>query len=94
MFGRIHPRFRTPLRLVVLLRPAVWLLAAGGSFLQNLTLSAVSRLVTYALICAALVRFRRRDLAPPALFVLPGGTTFAAIGILFSGALATRMSAR
>lgn len=94
VFGKIHPRFRTPYVSLLCFSLAVWLLAAGGSFLQNLTLSAVSRLITYALICAALVRFRRRDLAPPALFVLPGGTTFAAIGILFSGALATRMSAR
>ena len=38
----------------------VWALAASGSFLQNLTLSVASRLITYGLVCAALPVLRRR----------------------------------
>jgi amino acid transporter len=49
-FAAIHPVFRTPHVSIVFYGVLVWLLAVSGSFLQNLTLSAVSRLVTYGLV--------------------------------------------
>jgi APA family basic amino acid/polyamine antiporter len=50
--GAVHPRFRTPHVSVILFALTVWALASAGSFLQNLSLSAVSRLLTYGAICA------------------------------------------
>jgi amino acid transporter len=94
VFARVHRRFHTPYVSLLCFSGLVWILAAGGSFLQNLTLSAVSRLLTYGLVCGAMVRLRRGTLAPPAAFSLPGGPAFAALGILFSVVLATRMSGR
>jgi basic amino acid/polyamine antiporter, APA family len=94
VFARVHHRFHTPFVSLLCFSGLVWILAAGGSFLQNLTLSAVSRLLTYGLICAAMLRLRRGNLAPPAEFSLPGGPGFAGLGILFSLVLATRMSGR
>ncbi len=93
-FGRIHPVFRTPYVSLFCFSALVWLLAANGSFLQNLTLSAVSRLVTYAMVCAALVQLRRREVAPAPLFTLPAGPVFALAGILFALTIVTRMSWR
>ncbi|HET9439740.1 MAG TPA: hypothetical protein VFO52_06200, partial [Longimicrobiales bacterium] len=55
----------------------------AGSFAATATLSAIGRLIVYGLTCAALVRLRRKA-APPAGFVLPGGTFFATIGVVFS----------
>jgi basic amino acid/polyamine antiporter, APA family len=98
VFSRIHPRFRTPYLSVVTYAALVWLLAASGGFLQNLSLSAVSRLVTYGIVCAALPVFRARDggASPdevsPARFRLPGGVLWATLGIIFSLVLATRMT--
>ena len=97
-FARIHPRFRTPYVSVVTYAMLVWVLAASGGFLQNLSLSAVSRLVTYSMVCAALPVLRRRDgdvaypALPPARFRLTGGIVWAALGISFSLVLATRMT--
>lgn len=94
VFGRIHPRFLTPHISLLCFSLLTWGLASAGSFLQNLTLSAVSRLLTYGLVCLALVRYRRTQLAPPPIFTLPGGTTLALLGVLFSLAVATRMTSR
>jgi basic amino acid/polyamine antiporter, APA family len=96
--ARIHPRFRTPYVSVVIYALLVWLLAASSGFLQNLTLSAVSRLLTYGLVCAALPVFRARESGrpaasvPPARFRLSGGLLWALAGVAFSLILATRMS--
>ena len=65
----------------------VWLLASSGSFIQNLRISAASRLITYGLVCAAVPVLRRRDGTPggpePAAFRLPAGNAIAAVGIAF-----------
>jgi APA family basic amino acid/polyamine antiporter len=97
--GAVHSRFRTPHVSVILFAILVWAFAAAGSFLQNLTLSAVSRLFTYGAVCVALVVLRRRERAgfpdsSPARFRLPAGRTAAVLGLAFSAALAFRMNER
>lgn len=97
-FGKVHPVFRTPYLSVVIYAVLVWSMAAMSGFLQNLSLSAVSRLFTYGLVCAAMLQFRRWDTsgdsraAPAAKLRLPAGTLIAILGILFSLVMATRMS--
>jgi APA family basic amino acid/polyamine antiporter len=97
--GAVHRRFRTPHVSVALFAGLVWLLAASGGFLQNLTLSAVSRLLTYGAICIALVVFRRRErigrgAVEPARLRIPGGTVVAGLGLAFTAVLALRMNSR
>jgi amino acid transporter len=98
-FGEVHPRFRTPHVSVVLFAVLVWALASAGSFLENLSLSAVSRLLGYGAICVALVALRRREAGgDPALgaawFRVPSGSLVALLGLLFTGILALRMNGR
>jgi amino acid transporter len=98
-FGRIHPTWRTPWVSIVVYAVLIWLLAMQGSLLQNISLSTVSRMVTYGLVCAALAVFRRRDEREPgrpgrALFRLPLGGLAAAIGVLVSVVLVVRMTGR
>ena len=97
--GAVHPRFRTPHVSVMLFATTVWMLAAAGSFIQNLTLSAVSRLLTYGAVSVALVVLRRqeaarRDGVEPAWFRVPAGPVVAAVGLAFSAVLALSMSRR
>lgn len=98
VFGSVHPRFRTPAFSIVACAVFSLALTLSGSFLQNLTIAAVSRLFTYALVCLSLPVLRARDGTdpdlPPARFRLPFGTGFAVLGVLFSLTLATRMTVR
>ena len=66
--------------------------AIYGSFIWNAILSAVARLGTYAVVCAAVPILRRRD-AEASLFRLPGGWLLPAIGLSFCVVLAAQMEA-
>jgi amino acid transporter len=97
--GAVHPRFRTPHVSVLLFATTVWIFAAAGSFFENLSLSAVSRLLTYGAVCVALVVLRRKERArhaevEPAWFRVPAGHLVAAVGLGFSAVLALRMNQR
>jgi L-asparagine transporter-like permease len=65
-------------------------LAAVGSFERIATLSAVARLFTYGMVCAALLHLRRTQEEPPA-FRLPAAPAVVAMGILFCVVVASRM---
>lgn len=93
LFGAVHPRFRTPYVSVIVFAALAWAMAASADFLQNLSLSAVSRLLTYGAVCVALVVLRRRD-PDGAAFRVPGGTAVALLGLAFTGVLAVRMNQR
>ncbi len=90
VFGRVHPVHRTPHLSIALWAGLVLALALAGGFLWNAVLSVASRLVTYALVCAAFLVLRRRP-APAGTFRLPAGPAFAAAGLAFCALLATRL---
>ena len=97
--GRVHPRFRTPHVSVALFGALVWLMAASGGFLQNLTLSAGSRLLTYGAVCVALITLRREDERPVAVagrpwLRVPAGRAVALLGLAFTAVLVLRVSWR
>jgi amino acid transporter len=91
--GAVHPRFRTPHVSVVVFATLTWLMAASAGFLQNLSLSAVSRLLTYGVVCVAVLVLRRRAGNPP-WFTIPGGGAVALLGLAFTAVLALRMNLR
>jgi amino acid transporter len=64
--------------------------AIFGSFIWNAILSAVARLATYAVVCAAVPVLRRRD-PDGALFRLAGGWTLPVAGLAFCVVLAAQM---
>lgn len=82
VFGAVHPRFRTPYVAVLLTGICSGLLALHSSFLGALTVSALTRLVGYAVVCAALIVLRRRaGAANVAGFRLPGGPVVAVVAV-------------
>ena len=66
--------------------------AIYGSFIWNAVLSAVARLGTYGLVCAAVPVLRRHD-PDGALFRVPGGLLLPGIGLVFCVVLAAQMEA-
>jgi basic amino acid/polyamine antiporter, APA family len=90
IFAAVHRRFHTPYVSILAFAGLVWIFALSGEFKWNVTLSAVARLLYYAVGCAALPILRRKQ-PEGALFQLPAGSFFAALGILLCIALATRV---
>jgi amino acid transporter len=93
----VHPRYRTPVVSIVAYVGVSFLLAVSGSFLKNLSVAAISRMLMYGVLCLALPILRRAELsgrvAPPG-FRLPAGPLFAGLGVVAAILLATRMTAR
>ncbi len=98
-FGRIHPKYRTPWVSILIFSTLSWIMATQSDLMQNLGLSAISRLFTYGGVCAALPVLRwkeRQGLAEAGVahFRAPAGIAVAVFGVGLSVILATRMSLR
>ncbi|MFN8138638.1 MAG: APC family permease [Fimbriimonadales bacterium] len=78
-FTLTHARFRTPFVAILVSAIGVWALSVWGSFLSGVSFSTISRLLTYAATCVAVIvlRQRSRDRAP---FSVPGGIAVAVAG--------------
>ena len=57
-FGRVHPRFRTPVNADLVTAGVSLVLALSGTFAAMAAASAISRLVVYVATCAATLRLR------------------------------------
>jgi len=90
IFGKVHPRFRTPYLSIVLFALVVIAFSIGGTFKWNAILSAVSKLFMYGAVAAALPALRRKRPEGDA-FRLPHGMLFGVLGLVFTGVLVTRM---
>jgi basic amino acid/polyamine antiporter, APA family len=80
--GAIDPKRRTPLPAILLTGATMLLISLSGTFLYLLTISTLSRLITYLLTCAALPILRSREHAPPAAYSTPGGPVVAYAGVV------------
>lgn len=86
--ARVHPRFRTPTRAILLQTAIALPLALSGSFVGLAALSIVARLTTYVATAAAVPVLRRKLTAPPGSFRLPGGPLIPVLAVALSLALA------
>jgi amino acid transporter len=93
LFGAVHPRFRTPHVSIVAFAVLLLAFSIAGNFRWNATLSAISRLIVYGSVAAALPVLRRKRARADA-FRLPGGGAMAGLALLFTGVLATQMHSR
>lgn len=83
LFGRVHPRFRTPHVSIVVFGLLLWAFTVTGSFRYTALLSSGARLITYGAACATLIPLRRRN--PDAIaYRLPFGPALSVISILLS----------
>ena len=75
--ARVHRRFRTPHYSIVLTSVAVLLLALSGTFIYLVKLTLISRILVYAVTCAALPVLRQRHDVPEPTFRVPAGQVLA-----------------
>lgn len=80
LLARIHPRYRTP-HFAIILTAAVGLaLGITGTFTYTLSLTAISKLITFIGVCAALPALRARGPAPT--FRAPAGIFLSIVAVL------------
>jgi len=82
--ARVHRRSFTPHVSIVITASLMMVLTLKSSFVAALTISAIARLVTYAVTCAALPVLRRRSDVPKAMFRVPGGPVIAIAALLLA----------
>ena len=80
LLARIHPRFHTPHVAILLTAFLGLILGITGTFTYTLSLTAISKLVTFIGVCAALPALRARDAAPG--FRAPAGTFLSIVAVL------------
>ncbi len=86
-FGRVHPRFRTPVNAVLVTSLVSFVLAVSGTFALIAAASAITRLLVYVATCAATLRLRDPRFASavrPAAFVVPLGPVIPIAAILIA----------
>jgi amino acid transporter len=96
-FGRVHPRFRTPVTAIIVTSGVGLVLALSGTFAPLALASAISRLLVYVATCASTLRLRAARFAdrvnPPA-FVVPLGPVIPAGAIVIALAILAGASTR
>jgi APA family basic amino acid/polyamine antiporter len=80
LLARIHPRFHTPHFAIVLTASIGLLLGITGTFTYTLSLTAISKLVTFIGVCSALPALRARGAASG--FRAPAGTFLSVVAVL------------
>jgi len=88
----LHSRFHTPVYAIVTFAVIAWALAASGTFLWALALSAGSMALIYAGICASLLQLRRAKPSGDFLRV-PFGPVLAVAGIILCATLLAQLDA-
>lgn len=84
ILSKTHERYRTPHVSILLTAAIVLTLTLSGSFIYALTLSTITRLLTYSVTCAALPILRYKNGASPAGFSLPGGIIISVLTLMLT----------
>jgi len=93
ILARIHPRFHTPSVAIIVYAFSGWMLAATGTFLFVLAITAGSTMVYYAGMCASLIRLRK--LHPTAdAFRIPFGPVVSIAAVAIALGLMTGLKPR
>ena len=89
-----HKRFRTPHVSILITSVVVLGLTLGSTFSKQVNLSVIARLLSYGVTCAALLVFRRKQRARPAMFKAPAGVVVAIAALVLAAWLLSNISLR
>lgn len=79
--SKVHPKFATPWVSILLFSSLVAFVAIVWGFMGSLAVSVISRLLLYAMVCAALIKLRKTQPGDH-YFKVPFGKSLAVLGIL------------
>jgi amino acid transporter len=92
LLRKTHERYRTPYVAILVSAGIMLVFTLASSFLTALTISTISRLLTFAVSCLALPVLRRRSDVEPARFVLPGGPAIPLAAVVLTAWLLSNSS--
>lgn len=81
VFGKTHPKFKTPYVAIIVTVVIILILTLQSSFLTAVALATITRLIVYATTCLSLPIFRRRKDMPAAPFSAPFGVFVSLLSI-------------
>jgi amino acid transporter len=82
--ARTHPKYKTPYVSILLTAALTLIFTVQSSFVSELTIATITRLLVYATTCLAVPVFRKRSDIPAARFKNPLGniTAFLSLGLI------------
>lgn len=84
LFARLHPKHRTPVFSLLVFSAVSLMASLTGSFIYAVSISVISKVLIFLMVCAALIKLRQKDQAGKTYFRLPYGYFFATAGIIAS----------
>jgi len=84
IFSFIHPKYKTPTWSLLLFMIVTIIISLNYSFLAAASISAITRVMIYGIVCASLIKLRKKNVSQTGFFKIPYGEYFAIAGILLS----------
>lgn len=84
LFSKLHEKYRTPMYSLFIFTAVTLLASLTGSFIYAVSISVISKVLIFLMVCAALIKLRKRSPRKNGFFRLPYGYVFAFTGILAS----------
>ncbi|MGQ0739593.1 MAG: APC family permease [Bacteroidota bacterium] len=82
LFSFIHPKYKTPTWSLLLFMGITIAVSLNYSFLSAASLSAITRVMIYGIVCATVIILRRKNPGQPGFYKIKYGQFIAAAGIL------------
>lgn len=86
-FSKLHPKNRTPVNALFVFTAVTIVASLTGSFIYAVSISVISKIMIFLLVCAAMIKLRQKKEMDSNYFKLRFGYAFAVTGILASIAL-------
>jgi amino acid transporter len=92
LLSKTHRKFHTPHVAILITAAIILAVTLSGTFIYALTISTLTRLVSYAVTCAALPLLRRQSDVPRPDFKAPAGNVIAVLVLLLAAWLLANSS--
>lgn len=84
LFSFIHPKYKTPTWSLLLFMAVTIIISLSYSFLSAASISAITRVMIYAIVCITLIILRKKRPADTGFFKIKYGNIIAILGVLLA----------
>jgi len=84
VFSFIHPKYKTPTWSLLLFMTITIIISLNYSFLAAASISAITRVMIYGIVCITLIALRKKKPEQPKFFKIKYGNTIAMLGVLIT----------